>query len=61
MLNAANEILVEKFLEDKIKFTDIPNNIEKMLNMHNSIKINEIEDILELDNEIRQKTLEIIG
>jgi 1-deoxy-D-xylulose-5-phosphate reductoisomerase len=55
VLNAANEVLVDKFLHDEIGFTDIPNNIEKMLNSHNSIKITNINDVIELDKEIRQK------
>ena len=32
ILNAANEISVEYFLEDKIMYTDIPNIIEEVLN-----------------------------
>lgn len=59
-LNAANEVLVDKFLNNEIKFTEIPNNIEKILENHRKTNINSIEDILELDKEIRGKTLKLI-
>jgi 1-deoxy-D-xylulose-5-phosphate reductoisomerase len=60
VLNSANEVLVQVFLEEKIKFTDIPNGIEKIMQRHNEIKLNGIDDILELDKETRIKTLEMI-
>ncbi|WXR61761.1 1-deoxy-D-xylulose-5-phosphate reductoisomerase [Peptostreptococcaceae bacterium AGR-M142] len=49
VLNAANEELVGLFLEDKIKFYDIPNLIEKTINNHDSIEKPELEDILNAD------------
>ncbi|CEP39200.1 1-deoxy-D-xylulose-5-phosphate reductoisomerase [Paraclostridium sordellii] len=49
VLNAANEVLVNEFLEDKIKFYDIPYYIEKTLEAHDSIKKPTLEEILQID------------
>ncbi|MTI69995.1 MAG: 1-deoxy-D-xylulose-5-phosphate reductoisomerase [Firmicutes bacterium] len=49
VLNAANEVAVEYFLNHKIKIMDIPNLIEKTLNKHKNIKKPTIDDIIESD------------
>ena len=54
VLNAANEVLVNEFLEDKIKFYDIPYYIEKTLDAHNSIEKPTLEEILYTDNWSRE-------
>jgi len=59
-LNAANEVLADRFLQNQIKFTDIPETIEKVLNSHKKTDIMSVEDVLELDSEIRKKTIELI-
>lgn len=56
VLNAADEVVVNAFLESKIKFTDIPNIIEKMLNKHQSEKLDTIDKILDLDERTRENT-----
>ena len=48
-LNAANESAVYAFLQKKIKFSDIPVIIEKVLNRHKIIKNPELGDILAAD------------
>ncbi len=48
-LNAANEIAVEAFLENKIKFTDIPSIIENALEQASSGTPDKIDDILDQD------------
>ncbi|MDR0879727.1 MAG: 1-deoxy-D-xylulose-5-phosphate reductoisomerase [Clostridioides sp.] len=53
-LNSANEILVGKFLEDKIGFYDIPYYIEKVLENHMSIENPTVDDILEIDRWSRE-------
>jgi 1-deoxy-D-xylulose-5-phosphate reductoisomerase len=53
ILNAANEILVEKFLNEKIEFLDIPKKLNEYLEKHSKIKINSIDEILELDKKTR--------
>ncbi len=60
ILNAANEILVEAFLNRKIKYTDIPKGIEKMLNSYEKIELNTVEEILEFDKEVKTKTKEYL-
>ena len=49
VLNAANEVLVNEFLEDKIGFYDIPYYIEKTLDAHKSISKPSLEEILHID------------
>ena len=60
VLNAADEVSVEAFLSGKIKFTDIPIIIEKMLYSHKKKDLNSIEEILELDNRVRNETIKLI-
>ena len=57
-LNAANEESVFEFLEGKIKLFDIIDNVERMLAHHNIVKNPSIDDIFEIDKEIRIKTRE---
>jgi 1-deoxy-D-xylulose-5-phosphate reductoisomerase len=61
VLNATDEVLVKAFLEEKIKYTDIPNIMEKMLEMHEPEKLDTIEKILELDKRVREETENLIG
>jgi len=55
VLNAANEELVYKFLRDEIGFYDIPNTIEKYMQTSKKINHPSLDQILEIDREIRQK------
>lgn len=61
VLNAADEVLVNAFLDGKIKFTDIPNMIEEMMKNHKEEKLDTIEKILELDKITRKETEKLIG
>lgn len=61
ILNAANEVLVDAFLNRKIKYTDIPNGIEKVMSMYKKRELNSVEDILAFDEEVKEKTREMIG
>lgn len=53
-LNAANEVLVKQFLEGRISFLDIQNTIEKVLNEHKPNYQLNLEEILEIDRNIRE-------
>lgn len=53
VLNAANEVLVQWFLEGKIQFLDIQRTIERVLNEHNPVYQPGLEDILDIDQKIR--------
>lgn len=57
VLNAANEVLVHLFLEKKIKFLDIQNNISKIIEAHTPVYDLNLDAILEIDKEIREKVL----
>ena len=61
VLNSANEVLVNEFLEDKIGFYDIPYYIEKTLEAHNSISEPTVEDILEIDRWTREFVVKSIS
>ena len=61
VLNAANEALVQLFLEGKIKFLDIQENIERMLERHRPEKNPGLGRILELDKITRIEVLNISG
>ena len=59
-MNAANEEAVYAFLNGKIKLFDIPDIVEKMLTTHVMQNNPTLNDIFEIDNEIRIKTKELI-
>ncbi len=56
ILNAADEVLVDSFLNGKIKYTDISNGIEKIMNMYEKQELKTIDEILEFDKEVKEKT-----
>jgi len=60
VLNAANEIAVQSFLENKIKFLDIPRFIKTMMEKHNIINNPSLNEILETDQKIKEETKKII-
>ncbi len=53
--NCANEKVVEMFLQSKIKFTDIPIIVAKILTNLHIPKLKAIEDVFALDKEIKEK------
>jgi 1-deoxy-D-xylulose-5-phosphate reductoisomerase len=54
VLNSANEVAVDLFLNEKIKFKDIPNIIEKAMEKHSVIANYTIEQIQEIDKQTRK-------
>ena len=61
VVNAANEISVQAFLDGKIRFTDIAKINEQSLMNTATHPLNNIEDILALDTQSRRYTLEAIS
>lgn len=57
VLNASNEVAVNLFLQNKIKFTRIPEIVKKSLNNHNCIYNFETEHIYETDRKTREQIL----
>ena len=60
-MNAANEEAVYAFLDGKITLYDIYTTVEKIYRKHNVVKKPTIDEIFEIDNEIRQKTRELFS
>tara|TARA_B100000809_G_scaffold245446_1_gene272430 strand:+ start:431 stop:1597 length:1167 start_codon:yes stop_codon:yes gene_type:complete len=61
ILNAANEVAVNEFLNKRIKFTDIPTIIESVMSDITQNTANTLEVILRDDGLARNRALEIIG
>ncbi len=56
VLNAANEVAVEMFLEGQIRFTEIPELIENALEAHNATPADTLASIQAADQWARQRT-----
>ena len=54
ILNAANEIAVDAFLTEEIRFTDIADVIDNVLNQMEITSFVSIDDVLQIDNEARE-------
>ena len=66
VLNAANEIAVEAFLQEKIPFLGIPKCIETVMNSFKSEQsfakdLGSVDDVLDFDSRARQKARAIVG
>lgn len=59
-LNASNEEAVFAFLEGKIKLFNIIDSVENMLSKHELVKEPNIDEIFDIDKEIRIKTREFL-
>lgn len=55
VLNAANEIAVEAFLERRLAFADIPAVIENVLEQHRTLPVVSLEDVLSADEWARRE------
>ncbi|WP_019613182.1 1-deoxy-D-xylulose-5-phosphate reductoisomerase [Psychromonas ossibalaenae] len=60
-LNAANEIAVEAFLNNKIKFPQIAQLVERVLNNSSAVQVDSISHLLEIDKQARQSALQLIN
>lgn len=60
VFNAANEVFVHSFLENKIKFTDIVSNIERVLNQMENRDIENFDHIYEIDLQVRNLSYSLI-
>ena len=57
VLNAANEIAVQAFLDNKIKLSDIPLTIESVMNEHEPQSASSLEEILKADEFARNRAI----
>jgi len=60
VLNAANEVAVNSFLEETIKFTDIPEVVEKVMQKHLVRPLTTLDDALRADQWAREQAKELI-
>jgi 1-deoxy-D-xylulose-5-phosphate reductoisomerase len=60
VLNAANEVAVQAFLDEKIPFKDISEIIRMAMNNHKSHNIDSLEDVLFADNWARKEVKNLI-
>ena len=60
VLNAANEIVVEQFLNGALKFHTIHEHLQMVLDRHNATKQPSLEDILEADGWARETARQLI-
>jgi 1-deoxy-D-xylulose-5-phosphate reductoisomerase len=60
VLNAVNEIAVERFLAGAIGFLDIPRILEKALSEHQHCPVGRPEDVLSLDRAARARAFELL-
>jgi 1-deoxy-D-xylulose-5-phosphate reductoisomerase len=58
VLNAANEVAVSLFLENKIPFTTIPEVIEESISSHRAVPAPTLDDLLRIDRETRDSILQ---
>jgi len=54
ILNASNEVAVEKFLNKEISFTDISKIVLNSIEKFGDIKLNTINDVFTIDKEVRE-------
>ena len=60
-LNASNEIAVEAFLSGRITFIQIPELIEETLSKVETVEINSVDHVIEIDNLARIETNKILN
>ena len=60
VLNASNEVAVEAFIAEEIRFIDIPVVVRETLFSHSQKEISSIKDVLEADRWARDKATKII-
>jgi 1-deoxy-D-xylulose-5-phosphate reductoisomerase len=53
VLNAANEVAVASYLEEKISFLSIPRLIEQAMDAHSTVAVNTLDEVRAVDAEAR--------
>jgi 1-deoxy-D-xylulose-5-phosphate reductoisomerase len=61
VMNAANEVAVDAFLKERIKFTDITRVVSDTMTAHSVLKCGSIEEIINVSERAGQKAMDIIG
>jgi 1-deoxy-D-xylulose-5-phosphate reductoisomerase len=61
VLNSANEAVVDLFLQKKVKFVEIPKIIEKFMREHDTIGFPSLEELDQIEEEIKLKIGKMVG
>jgi len=61
VMNAANEVAVNAFLEEKIPFQSIARLIEEVMSRHVPSDVSSLEAVLEADSQARRQAEEILN
>jgi 1-deoxy-D-xylulose-5-phosphate reductoisomerase len=59
-LNAANEVVVAAFLKEKIKFSDIPAFVAKVVMDHEAREVDTVGEIFAIDRDSRSRTRKLL-
>ena len=60
VLNAANEVAVSAFLEEKIGFTEIPAIVETVLSQSTTLPIDNLDAVMAIDADARRLAAEAV-
>lgn len=60
VLNAANEVAVDHFLQGKTSFLEISSSVEQQMQSFSQEMVNSLDDVIELDQEVRVATINSI-
>ncbi len=61
VFNAANEVAVEAFLDERVRFLDMADVVSEALERVGSAPVETVEDVLEADRRAREVTREAVG
>lgn len=61
VMNGANEVLVDLFLQKKIGFLEIPYYVKQALDRHTPVFHSNLEDLLEIDQKVREDVLQWVS
>jgi 1-deoxy-D-xylulose-5-phosphate reductoisomerase len=61
VVNAANEVAVAAFLEERCGFMDIPRLVAGALDAHGSARVDDLESCLALDGRVRRSVRDAIA
>ena len=61
LLNAANEVAVQAFLDERIRWTAIPEVLETVLGGHDGTEADSLEAVMEIDGKARAAAEHVIG
>lgn len=61
LLNAANEVAVQAFLDERIRWTAIPEVLETVLGDHDGTEADSLEAVMEIDGRARAAAEQVIG